>query len=161
MKKIIILLSIFFLINFIFFTVIIAQETQRGDQNQDQVQDRIQEREQEQVQEEDQDRGDLIIAPKGQQLRARTVNELRVMIQERQVEMNQEIQSFEIKQQRVYQNQNEVRLAVHSLLAMEDLTGGIGQEVSQIAREFDNSVQATIRAEEKIETRNRVLRCFI
>jgi len=53
-----------------------------------------------------------------------------------------------------------VRLAVHALLAMENLTGGIGRNVSQIAREFNNSAQATIRAEERIQTRNMLMSFF-
>ncbi len=57
------------------------------------------------------------------------------------------------------ENQNRVRLAVHSLLAMEDLEG-IGRNVSKIARNFNNSIQATIRAEEKIQRRSRLRRFF-
>lgn len=137
MKKTTVFLLISFLISLIFVTVAIAQNTEKGNQNQSQ--DEIQQRE---------------------QVRARTTNELRTMIQEKQQEMNQEVQSFGEKQQKVYQNQNEVRLAVHSLLAMEDLVGGIGPQVSQIAKDFDNSVQATIQAEEIIQNRNMIVRFF-
>jgi len=62
--------------------------------------------------------------------------------------------------QKVYKNQNQVRTAVHSLLEMKDIIGGIGSEVSQIAQEFNNSVQSTIKAEERIEKRNRIVRFF-
>jgi len=96
-----------------------------------------------------------------EQLRARNVSELRVMIQEREREMEQEMANLGEVQQEIYRNQNRVRLAVHSLLAMENLTGGIGRNVSQIAREFNNSVQATIRAEERIQTRRGILRFFV
>ena len=61
----------------------------------------------------------------------------------------------------VHQNQNEVMLAVHALLASEDLVGGIGPQVSEIAREFNNSVQATVLAEEKINSRNKFVKLFI
>ncbi|MFY1644910.1 hypothetical protein ACK11Z_14360, partial [Methanoculleus bourgensis] len=37
-------------------------------------------------------------------------------------------------------DQNQVRLAVHTLLAAENRTGGIGRNISVIAREFNNSV---------------------
>lgn len=160
MKKTTIFLLISFLISFMFVTVAIAQNTEK--ENQNQSQDEIQQREQERIREEDQNQNqdDLIIVPKGEQVRARTTNELRTMIQEKQQEMNQEVQSFGEKQQKVYQNQNEVRLAVHSLLAMEDLVGGIGPQVSQIAKDFDNSVQATIQAEERIQNRNMIVRFF-
>jgi len=157
MKKTLIILSVLVLINLIVFTVAIAQNTENGNQNRNEIQQREQERIQE---EEQQNQDDLIIAPKGEQVRARTTNELRTMVQEKQQEMNQEVQSLEEKEQKVYQNQNEVRLAVHSLLAMEDLVGGIGPQVSEIAKDFDNSVQATIRAEESIQNRNMIVRFF-
>jgi DNA-binding transcriptional MerR regulator len=94
------------------------------------------------------------------QVKAQTTTELREMIQQRQQEMNQEISNLREKVQNMYQNQNKVRLAVHSFLAMEDMIGGIGRNVSQIAREFNNSVMATIRAEEKIQDRNWFARVF-
>jgi len=157
MKKTLIILSVLVLINLIVFAVAIAQNTENGNQNQNEIQQREQERVQE---EEQQNQDDLIIAPGGKQARARTTNELRTMVQEKKQEMNQEVQSLEKKEQKVYQNQNEVRLAVHSLLAMEDLVGGIGPQVSQIAKDFDNSVQATIRTEERIQNRNMIVRFF-
>jgi len=43
---------------------------------------------------------------------------------------------------------------------MENLTGGIGRNISTIAREFNNSIMATIRAEERIRTRNAFMRLF-
>ena len=94
------------------------------------------------------------------QVKAQDKVELQSMVQERKQQMDQEIQGLSEKQQQVYKNQNQVRLAVHSLLAMEDLTGGIGQQVSKIARDFDNSVQKTINAEEKIESKGKFARLF-
>ena len=98
----------------------------------------------------------------GQQVQtmARNTTELRQMIQEREQEMNQSMQGLKEELKEMYQNQNRVRLAVHALLAMENLTGGIGRNVSQIAREFNNSVQASLRAEERIQTRNMLMRFF-
>jgi len=58
-------------------------------------------------------------------------------------------------------NQNAVRLAVHSLLAMENLTGGIGKNISQIAREFNNSIQATIKVEGRIQSRSSLIKFFM
>ncbi|MGB2727308.1 MAG: hypothetical protein WBD09_02380 [Halobacteriota archaeon] len=115
-----------------------------------------------QVEQETQNEGENITVRVRQRerLRARNVTELKQMRQERQREMNQTIQGLGKNRQTVYQNQNRVRLAVHSLLAMEDLVGGIGPQVSQIAREFNNSVQATIRAEERIQNRSRFVRFF-
>lgn len=51
-------------------------------------------------------------------------------------------------------NPNEVRLAVHTLLAMENRTGGIGPQVSAIARDFNNSAQKTYQLEERIQSRD-------
>ena len=91
---------------------------------------------------------------------ARNVTELKQMIQEKQQEMNQEMKNLTKQQQKVYKNQNAVRLAVHTLLSMENLTGGIGKNVSQIAREFNNSMQATIKAEERIQKRSQIMKFF-
>lgn len=56
------------------------------------------------------------------------------------------------------QNRNRVRLAVHALLAAENRTGGIGQNVSAIAREVNNSVEKTFEAEEQIRARHGFMR---
>nr|MBA4404813.1 hypothetical protein [Nanoarchaeum sp.] len=96
----------------------------------------------------------------GQVTQLRTANEVKSMMQEKQQLMQQEMVGLNEKQQKVYQNQNQVRLAVHALLSIENLTGGIGKNVSAIAREFNNSVMSTIRAEEKIQTRSGFTRFF-
>ena len=97
----------------------------------------------------------------GNQQRARTMTEAREMVKERKQEMAQEIKGLSNIQQKVYQNQNKVREAVHALLSLEDLASGIGSQVSDIARGFNNSVQATIIAEEKIQKRSAFVRFFI
>ncbi len=53
---------------------------------------------------------------------------------------------------------NRVRLAVHALLGVENRTGGIGQNVSAIAREVNNSVRKTLEAEEQIRARHGFMR---
>jgi len=93
--------------------------------------------------------------------RARTLNEAKEMVKERKQEMEQEIQEFSDTVKKVYQNQNQVREAVHTLLSIEDLALGIGSQVSEIAREFNNSVKTTIAAEEKTQKRNAFVRFFI
>jgi len=102
----------------------------------------------------------------GEQNRTRLHNttELKQQIQERKQEMYKELESMPEKKQKVYRNQNLVRETVHNLLDMRDLLdqkGGIGQNVSEIAREFNNSVQSTIKAEEKIQTRSRFVRILV
>jgi len=95
------------------------------------------------------------------QTKARNKDELKQMIQEKKDELKEELNQLRAQQKEIHQNQNQVRVAVHALLAMENLTGGIGKNVSAIAREFNNSVQSTIRAEEKIQNRNALVKMFI
>ncbi|MFA6089209.1 MAG: hypothetical protein WC755_05065 [Candidatus Woesearchaeota archaeon] len=117
--------------------VMTTQETQnKGEESQLQVQNRV-------------------------QTKAQNSEELKQMMQNKQQEMAQESSSEKNpKIKSVMQNQNQVRLAVHSLLAMENVVGGIGPQVSEIAKHFNNSVQSTIKAEEKIQTRSAVSRFF-
>lgn len=49
--------------------------------------------------------------------------------------------------------QSAVRTAVHAFLALGDLDGGIGQNVSAIAREYNNSLATRLQAEEQIHRR--------
>jgi hypothetical protein len=55
-------------------------------------------------------------------------------------------------------NENDVREAVHALLAMENLTDGIGPQVSAIAREFNNSEDSSDRVEAEIQEQNPIFR---
>lgn len=75
--------------------------------------------------------------------------------------LREELNALPDKEKKVYQNQNKVREAAHVLLAAEDLTGGIGQQVATIAREFNNSVEKTIRAENKIQERGWLKRLLV
>ncbi|MFH1106092.1 MAG: hypothetical protein V1731_02680, partial [Candidatus Aenigmatarchaeota archaeon] len=68
---------------------------------------------------------------------ARNVTELKEIISARTNQLNKEMERLENREQNVYKNQNKVRIAVHTLLAMENLTGGIGRNVSAIARDFN------------------------
>ncbi len=97
-----------------------------------------------------------------QKIEQKSTTQIREAVQERAQELQQEIEAMPKKEQEAYKNQNEVRLAVHSLLAIgEALNGnGIGAQVREIARNFNNSIQATIRAEQKIETKSGFARFF-
>ena len=55
-------------------------------------------------------------------------------------------------------NENEVRIAVTTLLDVEDLSGGIGRNVSAIARDFNNSASSLRKLEDRIESRNSFVR---
>jgi hypothetical protein len=91
-----------------------------------------------------------------QQVQARVQEKL----QTREQELGQEMAGKSEKEQNVLKNQNRVRLAVHALLEMKDDIGGIGPQVSEIAKHFNNSVQNTIKAEEKVQTRSALSRFF-
>ena len=77
-----------------------------------------------------------------------------------QQELNQSLLQAPAGQQNILKNQNSVRLAVHTFLAAGNMTGGIGPQIAQIAQRFNNSVQATIQAEENIQARSGLSRFF-
>ena len=79
--------------------------------------------------------------------RAQNVDELREAVQAKKAELEDT-------------NQNTVRVTVHALLSSEDLIDGIGPRVSEIAREFNNSVQAAENAEKKISERGVLKKFF-
>lgn len=130
------------------------QNEEEGVQNQEQTQTQNQgESVQVQVQNQNQ---------QGDSVKAQNATQLKSVIQSKKQELAEEVQ--EIKDaavQKVYQNQNAVREAVYSLLAAEDLVGGIGQQISEIAQNFNNSADKTIQAEEKIQSRSIVARLFL
>lgn len=95
------------------------------------------------------------------ELRKQSADGIRQIVRERRMQMEQETANITaMARQRAFQNQNEVRLAVHALLEMENLTGGIGPQIREVARNFNNSVKATLNAEERIEERGRIKRFF-
>ena len=55
-------------------------------------------------------------------------------------------------------NENEVRIAVTTLLDSEDLSGGIGRNISAIAREFNNSISSSKKIEDRIQGRSSFTR---
>ncbi len=79
--------------------------------------------------------------------------QLQQMIQMRKQELDQEDASTTPTDRSIVKNANEVRLAVHALLAAKPLLGGIGQQVSQIAQQVDASVGTTTNAEAQIQAR--------
>ncbi len=96
----------------------------------------------------------------GPGLNAANLTHLKQMIRERKQVMEQELENMSEDDRKVYRNQNRVREAVHAMLAVDNLTGGIGRNISEIARKFNNSVQKTIHAEKKIEKRGGLTRFF-
>jgi hypothetical protein len=104
--------------------------------------------------------GDTVMSQERVQAKIENTEQLRIMVQQRQQAMEQEMAGMGRAEGEVYKNQNKVRMAVHALKGMENLVGNKGQQISAVAKEFNNSVQATIRAEEMIQKRNALARLF-
>jgi hypothetical protein len=85
-------------------------------------------------------------------------DDLNQKIEVRKRELEQEVASTSPDHRDIVENANPVRLAVHALLASKDLVGGIGQQVSEIAKEVNNSVATTTNAEAKIQARGFLTR---
>src|ERR1035437_3205316 len=79
--------------------------------------------------------------------------QLQKSIEQRKQELDQEEASTTLGNRDIVKNANPVRLAVHALLASKDLIGGIGQQVSVIAQQMNDSVASTTNAEAKIQSR--------
>lgn len=92
--------------------------------------------------------------------RASSIAELKQKIEERKRELEDEEASTTPRFKNVMKNANEVRLAVHTLLASKDLLGGIGQQVSEIAKRMNDSVATTTNAEAQIESRSFLSKIF-
>jgi hypothetical protein len=92
---------------------------------------------------------------------AQNISQMRNDLREKQTEFNKTLQNETPERRSRVKNQNDVRLAVQTLLAMEDRTGGIGQNISAIAREFNNSVNMSEKLEQKIQDRTGIMRVFL
>ncbi len=87
----------------------------------------------------------------------RSSEELRNKIEQRKEELDQEESeaSTTTEDQEIVRHGDTVRLAVHALISSRDLFGdrGIGEEVSQIAKEMNDSVATTTKVEEDMHSR--------
>lgn len=92
---------------------------------------------------------------------ALTPSELHRLIAERRQELSAEASSTPRRHREIVEHANEVRLAVHALLASKDLLGGIGPQVSQIARQMNDSLATTTNAEAAIKARGFFARLFL
>jgi hypothetical protein len=90
--------------------------------------------------------------------RSRTIAEVQDYHNRSYESLNATLKNVSLEQRERIRNENEVRLAVHTLLEMEDLSGGIGRNVSAIAREFNNSAGYAWTYEERIRNRNTFIR---
>ena len=91
---------------------------------------------------------------------ASSLDDLKQKIEERKHELEDEEASTTPKFKNAMKNANEVRLAVHALLASKDLLGGIGGQVSEIAKQMNDSVATTTSAEAQIESRSFLAKLF-
>lgn len=91
---------------------------------------------------------------------ALSFGQLKLSIEARQRELNQEEASSSPGIQSIMKNMNPVRLAVHSLLASKDLLGGIGGQVSVIAQQMNDSIASTTNAEAQIQSRGFFTKLF-
>ena len=91
----------------------------------------------------------------------RNISELRGVIKAKRDALKAQAVSLRAELKTIRENNNRVRTAVHALLAMENLTGGIGKNVSALARGFDNSVQAREQLEEKLQSRNSIIKTLL
>ncbi len=81
------------------------------------------------------------------------MKEIRQKKERNQERFNETLENLSEKDKEVHRHGFRVSNAVHSLLATENWTGGIGEEVSQIAQDINKSVNKTVEAEQKINNR--------
>lgn len=88
-----------------------------------------------------------------------SADQLRQSIQLRQHQLDQQASSS-AQFGAIVRNENQVRLAVHALLAAKDMLGGIGPQVAQIATQMNQSVATTSNAQAQIQARGFWSRLF-
>ncbi len=89
---------------------------------------------------------------------AKSFEDLKQKIEIRKNQLEQEVASTTEADKNIVENANPVRLAVHALLASKDLVGGIGPQVSEIAKAMNDSVATTTNVEAKIQSRGFITR---
>lgn len=137
-------------------------------QRSEQVREIVQQRE-EKMREQAQQRGELIremmkgrieFMRESTTTRAFSLDQLKQTMRERKQELDDDEASTTPKFKQVIKNANDVRLAVHTLLASKELLGGIGPQVSEIAKRMNDSLATTTNAEAKIESRGFFTKLF-
>ncbi len=81
------------------------------------------------------------------------MEEIRQKKERNQQRFNETLENLSERDKEIHRHGFKVSNSVHSLLDMEDLTVGIGEEVSQIAQDINKSVNKTTEAEQKIKNR--------
>lgn len=92
---------------------------------------------------------------------ARSVEQLKKIIEERRMEIRDGLANTSPSERRVFERASEVSVAVHALLASKDLLGGgIGQQVSEIAKQMNDSVATTTSVEAGVQARGLFSKLF-
>ncbi|MDE1919652.1 MAG: hypothetical protein KGH56_03050 [Patescibacteria group bacterium] len=99
------------------------------------------------------DQGEIHLDLESEGNPATSFEDLKRKIEARKHELEQEVASTTPADRSIVENANPVRLAVRSFLSSKNLLGGIGPEVSQIAKEVNDSVATTTSAEAQIQAR--------
>jgi len=145
MKKLLILVLICFLA---MPMVVLADGN--GVQNQNQIQ--------ENTTNETLETPELIMTPEPKTLREK----VQAKVQEHKEIIDEKIEEMPTAKKLAYQNQNTVREAVQALHQLGNFQNGtMGERISSIARNFNNSVKMTLQAEEKIQKRSGLLKWLI
>jgi hypothetical protein len=97
-------------------------------------------------------------APPQREEIVQNVNDLHTSIENERQNLAEQVQNLTGNKKEVQTHGNAISLAVHALLASENLTGGIGRNVSEIAREFNNSIQTRQDLELRLANRNAIMR---
>ena len=88
----------------------------------------------------------------------RTIAEVRENRHKSLENLNATLRNISSGERERIKNENEVRIAVTTLLDVEDLSGGIGRNISAIARDFNNSASSMRKLEDRIQTRSSFMR---
>lgn len=88
------------------------------------------------------------------------IGQVKQKIESHYKRINRTLENLPGQVREIHRHGFRVSNAVHSLLAMENLIGGIGEEVSQVARDINKSTEKTIEAEEKIKKRGWFIKIF-
>ena len=137
------------------------QEMSGKRENKSEVQNSNEQKDDEELKNEDQeDQGEIEIELEDDEDIAFSLDDLKKKIETRKLELDDEEASTTVKSREIVKNANEVRLAVHSLLASKELLGGIGWQVSEIAKDMNDSVATTTNAEVRIQARSFFAKLF-
>jgi len=125
----------------------VSQQNQDQDRNRTQDQSGVIYDDHEQIQLRDQDRV---------QNQVSNSQELREVITQTRNQIQTEAQALGSSQRNIYQNQNQVRVAAAALASSSNLLGSLGPAINRIANSYQESIPATMQAEERIQTRSRI-----